>query len=191
MDLLVGESLESRLARVGRLPWPEARGVAIDVAEALAAAHRAGVLHRDVKPSNVFMATREGAAERAMLVDFGLAKPIVPGKGESVTRTGAIVGTAHYMSPEQARSEPVDERTDVYGLGATLYEMVAGVPPFLGASPFAVMAMLLQEQAVAPSSLAGNVPPAADALILRALAKAPGDRWPSIPAMQAALSETP
>src|SRR5207342_1388639 len=123
---------------VGRLPWPEARRVTLEIADALAAAHRAGVLHRDVKPSNVFMATREGQAELAMLVDFGLAKPIVPGHGQAVTRTGAIVGTAHYMSPEQARSEAVDERTDVYGLGATLYEMVAGVPPFLGASPFAV-----------------------------------------------------
>ena len=112
-------------------------------------------------------------------------------QGGAVTRTGAIVGTAHYMSPEQARSEPVDERTDVYGLGATLYEMLAGVPPFLGASPFAVIAMLLQEQPVAPSSLSPNVPPAADALVLRALAKAPGDRWPSVPAVQAALEATP
>ena len=191
MDLLVGESLEARLARVGRLPWPEAKRVALEIADALAAAHRAGVLHRDVKPSNVFMASREGAAERAMLVDFGLAKPIVPSHGQAVTRTGAIVGTAHYMSPEQARSEAVDERTDVYGLGATLYEMLAGVPPFLGASPFAVMAMLLQEQPVAPSSLATNVPAAVDALVLRALAKAPNDRWPSVPAIQAALESTP
>lgn len=187
MDLLVGESLEARLARVGRLPWPEAKRVTLEIADALGAAHRAGVLHRDVKPSNVFMASREGAAERAMLVDFGLAKPIVPGHGQSVTRTGAIVGTAHYMAPEQARSEAVDERTDVYGLGATLYEMLAGVPPFLGASPFAVMAMLLEEQPIAPSSLAGNVPSAVDALVLRALAKAPADRFQSVAALQAAL----
>lgn len=190
MDLLVGESLEARLARVGRLPWPEARGVAIEIADALAAAHRAGVLHRDVKPSNVFMASREGASERAMLVDFGLAKPIVPGHGESVTRTGAIVGTAHYMSPEQARSEPVDERTDVYGLGATLYEMVAGVPPFLGASPFAVMAMLLQEQPIAPSSLCPNLAPPVDALILRALAKLPAERFQTVTSFQAAIEGT-
>lgn len=187
MDLLVGESLEARLARVGRLPWPEAKRVSLEIADALSAAHRAGVLHRDVKPSNVFMASREGAAERAMLVDFGLAKPIVPEQGQSVTRTGAIVGTAHYMAPEQARSEAVDERTDVYGLGATLYEMLAGVPPFLGASPFAVMAMLLQEQPVAPSSLAGNVPPAADALVLRALAKAPVDRFQTVGELRAAI----
>jgi serine/threonine-protein kinase len=187
MDLLVGESLESRLARVGRLPWPEARRVALEVGDALAAAHRASVLHRDVKPSNVFMASREGAAERAMLVDFGLAKPITPGRGDAVTRTGAIVGTAHYMAPEQARSEPVDERTDVYGLGATIYEMVAGVPPFLGASPIAVLAMLLEQSPIAPSVLASNVPPAVDALVLRALAKPPPDRFPDVPAMMRAI----
>ncbi len=187
MDLLEGESLESRLARVGRLPWPDAKRVVLDVADALAAAHRAGVLHRDVKPSNVFMAQGPGGHERAMLVDFGLAKPIRPGHGESVTRTGAIVGTAHYMSPEQARSEPVDERTDVYGLGATLYEMIAGVPPFLGASPFAVMAMLLEEQAVAPSQLTPGTPPAVDALVLRAIAKAPDARFPNVPALRAAV----
>ena len=187
MDLLVGESLESRLARVGRMPWPEARRVALEVADALAAAHRAHVLHRDVKPSNVFMASREGAGERAMLVDFGLARPIRPDHGESVTRTGAIVGTAHYMSPEQARSEPVDERTDVYGLGATIYEMIAGVPPFLGASPVAVMVMLLEEQPIPPSALSPNVPPSVDALVLRALAKAPGDRFVDAVALKAAI----
>lgn len=187
MDLLEGESLETRLARVGRLPWPEAKRIVLDVSEALAAAHRAGVLHRDVKPSNIFMAQGAAGAERAMLVDFGLAKPIRPGQGESVTRTGAIVGTAHYMSPEQARSEPVDERTDVYGLGATIYEMIAGVPPFLGASPFAVMAMLLQEQAVAPSQLAPGIAPAVDALVLRAIAKAPSARFPDVPSLRAAI----
>ncbi len=187
MDLLVGESLEARLARVGRLPWPEARRVALEITDALGAAHRAGVLHRDVKPSNVFMASREGSAERAMLVDFGLAKPIEPGHGNSVTRTGAIVGTAHYMAPEQARSEAVDARTDIYGLGATLYEMLAGVPPFLGASPFAVMAMLLDEKPIAPSALSPNVPSAVDALVLRALAKSPADRFQDVSQLRAAL----
>jgi serine/threonine-protein kinase len=182
MDLLEGETLETRLARVGRLSWDEARPLFLQVADALAAAHRAHVLHRDVKPSNVFLAAREGG-ERAMLVDFGLAKPLKPGQGHFVTRTGAIVGTAHYMAPEQARGEAVDERTDVYGLGALLYEMVAGVPPFLGASPFAVMAMLLSERPVAPSSLSPGLAPTVDALILRALSKAPDERFADVPSM--------
>ena len=135
MDLLEGETLEQRLARMGRLSWSDARRIALEVADALAAAHHAGVLHRDLKPSNVFLAQREGLGERAVLLDFGLAKPIREGASVWVTRTGAIVGTAHYMSPEQARGERhLDVRADVYGLGALLYEMIAGIPPFLGAT---------------------------------------------------------
>ncbi|MFO0685411.1 MAG: protein kinase [Sandaracinus sp.] len=187
MDLLVGESLETRLARVGRLPWPEARRVILEVADALAAAHRAGVLHRDVKPSNVFMAVREGAPERAMLLDFGLAKPIEPNRQHFVTRTGAIVGTAHYMAPEQARGLAVDVRTDVYGLGALLYEMIAGVPPFLGSTPFAVMQMLLTEDAPPPSTLTAALPAGVDAVVLRALAKEPADRFQDVDALKSAI----
>ena len=177
MDLLVGETLEHRLARIGRLQWGEVKRLALEVAEALHAAHTAGVLHRDLKPSNVFLATREGLGERAILLDFGLAKPIREGASVWVTRTGAIVGTAHYMSPEQARGErTIDIRSDVYGLAALLYETIAGVPPFLGASPFAVLTSLLTEQPVPPSHLMQGVPPALDALLLRALAKSPNDR---------------
>jgi serine/threonine-protein kinase len=191
MDLLEGESLETRLARVGRLAWPDAKRMALELGDALAAAHRAGILHRDLKPSNVFLHAMQGAPERAILVDFGLAKPIRGGDNHFVTRTGAIVGTAHYMAPEQARGEGVDERTDVYGFGALLYEMVAGVPPFLGASPFAVMAMLLAEQPVAPAQLATDLPREVDAAVLRMLAKAPGDRYPSIEAAVRALASIP
>ena len=177
MDLLVGETLEHRLARIGRLQWGEVKKLALEVAEALHAAHTAGVLHRDLKPSNVFLATREGLGERAILLDFGLAKPIREGASVWVTRTGAIVGTAHYMSPEQARGErTIDIRSDVYGLAALLYETIAGVPPFLGASPFAVLTSLLTEQPVPPSHLMQGVPPALDALLLRALAKSPNER---------------
>lgn len=177
MDLLVGETLEHRLARIGRLQWGEVKKLALEVAEALHAAHTAGVLHRDLKPSNVFLATREGLGERAILLDFGLAKPIREGASVWVTRTGAIVGTAHYMSPEQARGERmIDIRSDVYGLAALLYETIAGVPPFLGASPFAVLTSLLTEQPVPPSHLMQGVPPALDALLLRALAKSPNER---------------
>jgi serine/threonine-protein kinase len=177
MDLLDGETLEQRLARMGRLPWQDARRVALEVADALAAAHAAGVLHRDLKPSNVFLARKEGLGERAVLLDFGLTKPIREGAGVWVTRTGAIVGTAHYMSPEQARGERgLDQRADVYGLGALLYEMVAGIPPFLGATPFAVLTSLLTEAPVPPSHLMQGIPPALDALVVRALAKRPEDR---------------
>ncbi len=182
MDLLEGETLEQRLARHGRLPWQEARRVALEVADALAAAHAAGVLHRDLKPSNVFLARREGLGERAVLLDFGLTKPIREGASVWVTRTGAIVGTAHYMSPEQARGERgLDQRADVYGLGALLYEMIAGIPPFLGATPFAVLTSLLTEAPVPPSHLMQGIPAALDALVIRALAKSPQDRPYDVP----------
>ena len=99
-----------------------------------------------------------------------------------VTRTGAIVGTAHYMSPEQARGERgLDQRADVYGLGALLYEMIAGIPPFLGATPFAVLTSLLTEAPVPPSHLMQGIPPALDALVIRALAKSPQDRPYDVP----------
>jgi tRNA A-37 threonylcarbamoyl transferase component Bud32 len=189
MDLLEGETLEHRLARLGRLAWPDARKVALEVSEALAAAHQAGILHRDLKPSNVFMSQRPGRPERAVLVDFGLAKPIREGGSVWVTRTGAIVGTAHYMSPEQARGERVDERADVYGLGALIYEMIAGVPPFLGSTAFAVLTLLLTEQPVAPSGLVPGIPPRLDALVLRALAKGPNERPESVASFAAELAQ--
>jgi tRNA A-37 threonylcarbamoyl transferase component Bud32 len=189
MDLLEGETLEQRLARVGRLGWQDARRIALEVADALAAAHQAGVLHRDLKPSNVFLARKEGLGERAVLLDFGLTKPIREGASVWVTRTGAIVGTAHYMSPEQARGERgLDQRADVYGLGALIYEMVAGIPPFLGATPFAVLTSLLTEAPVPPSHLMQGIPPALDALVLRALAKQPHERPADVPAMMRELA---
>jgi serine/threonine-protein kinase len=189
MDLLEGETLEQRLARVGRLGWQDARRIVLEVADALAAAHHAGVLHRDLKPSNVFLARKEGLGERAVLLDFGLTKPIREGASVWVTRTGAIVGTAHYMSPEQARGERnLDQRADVYGLGALLYEMVAGIPPFLGATPFAVLTSLLTEAPVPPSHLMQGIPPALDALVLRALAKQPHERPQDVPAMMRELA---
>ena len=189
MDLLEGETLEQRLARVGRLGWQDARRIALEVADALAAAHHAGVLHRDLKPSNVFLARKEGLGERAVLLDFGLTKPIREGASVWVTRTGAIVGTAHYMSPEQARGErSLDQRADVYGLGALLYEMVAGIPPFLGATPFAVLTSLLTEAPVPPSHLMQGIPPQLDALVVRALAKQPHERPQDVPAMMRELA---
>ncbi len=190
MDLLEGETLEHRLARHGRLAWPDARAIALEVAEALGAAHAQGILHRDLKPSNVFMSARPGRPERAVLVDFGLAKPIREGGSVWVTRTGAIVGTAHYMAPEQARGERVDARADVYGLGALTYEMIAGVPPFLGNTAFAVLTLLLTEQPVAPSAIVAGIPPSLDALVLRALAKDPNERPESVAAFAQQLAAT-
>lgn len=191
MDLLVGETLEARLGRHGRLTWSEARRPVLETCEALEAAHRAGILHRDLKPANVFLAQLPGAAERAVLVDFGLAKPIEDSAAPRVTSTGAVVGTALYMSPEQARGDRLDVRSDVYGVAAVAYEMLTGVPPFLGPSAIAVMTMVLAEQPVPPSLLARGVPPELDAALLAALAKSADERPADVRAFATLLAAVP
>jgi serine/threonine-protein kinase len=194
MDLLEGETLESRLGWRGSLPWPEARAIARQLGAALAAAHGAGVLHRDLKPSNVFLALalapgqQPAPAERAVLLDFGLAKPLAKGAASAITRPQQVLGTPLYMAPEQARGEPVDRRTDVYGLGAVLFEMVTGSPPFLDASLARLYSRLLDEPPPRASDAAITpVPPDADQLIARALAKAPADRFETAEAFLDAL----
>jgi serine/threonine-protein kinase len=188
MDLLEGETLEQRLARVGCLRWPEARRVALEVGAALSVAHERGLLHRDLKPANIFLARAEGAPERAVLLDFGLAKPLADAARSRITVSGAAVGTPLYMSPEQARGEALDVRSDVYGLGAVIYEMVTGAPPFLDRTLAGVYARLLTESAPAATSAARYpCPPAVDAVLSCALAKTPGERFASMRALATAI----
>lgn len=176
MDRLEGETLEERLRKRGTLEWTVASAIARELADALAAAHDAGLLHRDVKPANVFL-TRDARGERAVLLDFGLAKPVDDAATSRITVTGAAVGTPLYMSPEQARGEPLDARTDIYGLAATLYEMVTGAPPFLEPTVARAYHRLLSEPAVPASRLAPRpLPPDLDALLSSALAKDPDAR---------------
>jgi len=176
MDRLEGETLEDRLRKRGSLEWTEASTIAREIASALAAAHDAGLLHRDVKPANVFLA-RDARGERAVLLDFGLAKPIDDALSSRITVTGAAVGTPLYMSPEQARGDALDVRTDVYGLAATLYEMVTGAPPFLEPTVARAYHRLLSEPALPASQLAPRPLPAElDTLLGAALAKDPDAR---------------
>ena len=196
MDLLEGETLDQRLERSGSLPWPEARRVALEAGEALAAAHEKGLLHRDLKPANLFLARIPGEPrERVVLLDFGLAKPIDSAAVSKLTSTGAAVGTPLYMAPEQARGEPVDVRCDVYGLGAVLYEMLTGAPPFFDRTLAAVYARLLTESAPSAVRAAAHpVPPVVDDLLACALAKTPAERFETVRAFLGALSnvsETP
>jgi serine/threonine-protein kinase len=189
MDLLEGETLEQRLARVGSLPWAEARRIAVEVGSALAAAHERGLLHRDLKPANIFLARAKDMPERAVLLDFGLAKPISDAARSRITVSGTAVGTPMYMSPEQARGEALDVRSDVYGLGAVLYEMVTGAPPFLDRTLAGVYARLLTESAPAASATASHpVPPGVDDILACALAKTPAERFDSMRALMGALS---
>jgi serine/threonine-protein kinase len=171
MPYVEGESLSARLKREGELPAAEAIRLAREVAEALTYAHKRGIVHRDIKPANILLS--EG---HALVADFGIARA-VGAEGEAITKTGLAVGTPQYMSPEQATgAKDVDGRTDIYALGAVLYEMLAGEPPFTGRSPQAVVARALTESPRPLGATREGLPVGAEALVARALSKRPVDR---------------
>ncbi len=176
-ELLVGETLRERLDRAPLRP-AEALGIALQIADGLAAAHVSGVLHRDLKPENLFL-TRDG---RVKILDFGLACWIAGGKGSEggarLTEPGRLLGTLSYMSPEQARGETLDERSDVFSLGAVLYEMLARRAAFPGTGP-GVLHSILYREPEALARVAPDVPRPLDDLVRRALEKDPDDRYQS------------
>ncbi|HEV3484622.1 MAG TPA: protein kinase, partial [Vicinamibacterales bacterium] len=186
MELLEGEPLSERL-RHGPLRVTDAVQITLSILAALSALHARGVVHRDLKPSNVFL-TPHGVK----LLDFGLALPEVdPTTMEEagLTRTGIVLGTPRYMSPEQASGEPVDARTDIFAAGAMLFEMLAGRPAFAGRTVLEVLHATRYEQ---PPALTGSPAVAAvDRIIRRAMAKRPHDRWPSADAMAEELRAVP
>lgn len=184
MPLLEQASLRDRLRASGPLPVDEALRIAREVASALAHSHAAGIVHRDVKPANVMLV----GDTTAMVTDFGVAHLAVAEDGESLTASGVSIGTPEYMSPEQASgSRHVDARADVYALGCMLYEMLAGEPPFSGRSAQTVITRQLHDAPTPPSRLRRAIPPNVEAAILKALAKTPVDRHPSVEAFVAAL----
>jgi eukaryotic-like serine/threonine-protein kinase len=183
MEFLDGETLAARLAR-GRQPLDQALQYGIQIADALAAAHKAGIIHRDLKPGNI-MLTKSGAK----LLDFGLAKPGVQIAGSGITQlvterqltgAGTLLGTLHYMAPEQLQGAEADTRTDVFGFGCVLYQMISGRRAFAGDTPASVIAAVLEHE---PAPLAADLDqvahPALDAFIRTCLAKNPEDRWSS------------
>jgi eukaryotic-like serine/threonine-protein kinase len=183
MPFVSGESLYDRLQRERRLPVPEAIGIARDVATALGYAHERGVLHRDVKPENILL-----SRGRALIADFGLARAIGAADYIKLTATGVIVGTVHYMSPEQLREEAdLDQRTDVYSLGCMLYEMLSGEPPYTGRTLTEVASRILRGNIPSVRRLRPEVPAPVDQAIGRALAKARADRFTTMSELLAAL----
>jgi len=182
MPYVDGESLRDRLHRERQLPVDEALHLAREMAEALGYAHRRGIVHRDIKPANVMVG--EG---HALVADFGIAR--ATDDGRALTQTGLAVGTPQYMSPEQASGEPeVDARADVYAMGAVLYEMLAGQAPYTGPTPQAVLAKSLTEEVVPVSQLRAGVPAPVAAVVAKAMARRPSDRYASGVEVEQALA---
>jgi len=173
MPLIEGESLRQLLLREGRLPIARALGIARGVAGALDYAHRHQVVHRDVKPENIML--HEG---EALVMDFGIAKAISEATSGGLTQTGTSIGTPHYMSPEQANGEAeLDGRSDIYSLGAVLYEMIAGAPPLTGANTRAILARLFTTPAPRLQEHDVDAPEWLEQALQTALAKSPDDRF--------------
>jgi serine/threonine protein kinase len=206
MPLLDGETLAARLAR-RPLPLAQALPIAVQIADALDRAHRAGFVHRDLKPGNIMLVaapSSQAGVPQVKLLDFGLAKLSAPTTSGAVsalstltagvpglTESGAIVGTPQYMAPEQVEGKAVDSRTDVFAFGAVLHEMLSGRRAFEGDSAAGVIAAILERQPPALSTLQPEVPPALDAIVRRCLAKSPDARFQSAADLRFALESLP
>ena len=182
MEYVEGETLRDVLRREGRLSPERAMSLAADICAALDFSHRNGIVHRDVKPGNV-MITPQGTVK---VMDFGIARA-VSDSAATMTSTAAVIGTAQYLSPEQARGEGVDARSDVYSAGCLLYELATGTPPFTGDSPVAVAYQHVREDPRTPSSINPEIPPELDAILLKAMSKNPANRYQSAADMRADL----
>ena len=194
MEYIEGQTLDELIAAKGMRP-AQALKYAVQIADALAKAHGAGIVHRDLKPSNV-MVTEEG---RVKILDFGLAKLTGTGRvlgrsyyrstREPLTEEGTCVGTAAYMSPEQAEGRKLDGRSDIFSFGSVLYEMVTGRKPFTGESRLSILTKILNEDPTPPSQLAASIPPELEKIILRCLRKDPARRYQTMADLKVALED--
>jgi len=184
MPFVEGQSLRDQLTHEKQLPIEDAVRITREVASALDYAHRHGVIHRDIKPENILL--HEG---QALVADFGIALAVSAAGATRMTESGMSLGTPHYMSPEQAMGErELTARSDVYALGAVLYEMLVGEPPFTGPTAQAIVAKVVTETPRPLISQRHTVPPHIEAAVLMALEKLPADRFASTAAFADALS---
>ena len=180
MELVRGRTLREYLDERGRLEPIEMIHIGAEVAAALSCAHRAGVIHRDIKPANILLSD-DG---RVLVTDFGIAKVL---DEPDLTKTNQLIGTVKYLAPEQVNGSPVDARTDIYALGAVLYETICGTAPFVGESTAAVALARVQRDPMPPSFSVDELPPGLDSVLMRALSREPAARYASADDLRAAL----
>jgi serine/threonine-protein kinase len=194
MEYLEGHTLAEELKKHGRLAPERAISIARQVCRALREAHGLGVVHRDMKPGNVFLVKHDDEGDFAKVLDFGLVKETHPAEGhDQHTQVGQIMGSPRYMAPEQIQGKPVDSRTDIYALGAVLYAMIAGKPPFDKPNEMATMMAHVSEPVPPFSSIVPDVllPAGLEAVVMRCLEKEPARRYGSMDELLAALKLTP
>ncbi len=189
MELLKGATLQDTVTQNGPIPSARALTLFLQVCGALQEAHCLGLIHRDIKPANIFIVNHPGQEETAKLLDFGLVKTATSDPG--ITHANVPIGSPHFSSPEQATAGAVDVRSDVYSMGAVLYFMLTGVPPFTGASAIDITASIKRDRPIAPDQLASGVTPELSAVVLKCLEKDPAGRYPDVQALRDALHASP
>ncbi len=182
-ELLQGEDLGSHLDRVGKLSTVEAVHIVRQVCHALSAAHASGIVHRDVKPENVFLAAPNATVK---VLDFGISKVLETSDG--LTKTGTVMGTPDYMAPEQARGDRVDSRADIYAVGAILYRALTGRKPFEGSDAMAILTAVLTQEPQRPSTLEPKIPLSLELVVQQTMAKMPSERFATMDALEQALA---
>jgi len=192
MEFLEGQDLGRTLRADRTMAWPRAQPILMQIAKALQAAHAQGIIHRDMKPENIFLVQREGRPDFVKVLDFGIAKVVSSDEsdGPRLTQTGVIFGTPEYMSPEQAQGHPPDHRVDVYAVGCIMYQMLTGAVPFHAESFMGILTKHLLEPVVPPRQRRPDldIPPDVEAVCLRAMEKERDRRFPDMEAFYRALS---
>jgi serine/threonine-protein kinase len=188
MEFLKGQELRDVLNEVRILPIPRAVHIFSQLCRALAAAHDKGIVHRDLKPENVFLVEREGDTDFVKVLDFGISK--IKQGGSKLTQTGMVIGTPHYMSPEQARGDSnLDHRSDIYTIGAMLYEAITGALPVQADNPTGVLVKILTEAVTPPRQINPAIAPSLEAVVMAAMAKDPAQRYPACRDLMRAIQQ--